>query len=237
MALRPRLDPRLERRLLDTHAALNDRRPLSPSLVRRLHQDLQVRLTFHCNALEGNTLRLRETQLVIEHGVTIGGHSLREYLEVTNHGFVAVHPFPGGNGRTGRLLLNLLLLQSGYPPALLPGEWRLGYLEALAQADRGRYSPLLNLVARAVEAGLDLYLDASDTTSEDNNRPLAELAADTPYSAAYLALLIRKGRLEGSKRGGRWHSTPQAIARYTAEVAQGVVPRGRPRTRSAAGIG
>lgn len=317
MGSQPRIDPRLAQRLHDKHTALNQRRPLSPGTLMRLHEDLQVRLTFHSNALEGNTLSLRETQMVIEHGITIGGHTLREHLEATNHaaafrflldlardtapltldavlelhrlvtvgivdqagmfrpgavsirgsqlqppparevpelmaqwlawiygegqgyqpvmraiiahhGFVAVHPFVDGNGRTGRLLLNLLLMHSAFPPALLLSEWRLGYLEGLAQADRGRYGPLLNLIGRAVEAGLDLYLDASDTTGEDDWRPLAELAPGTAYSAEYLALLIRKGRLEGSKRGRRWHSTPQAIARYADEVASREVPRGRP---------
>ena len=52
---------------------------------------------------------------------------------------------------TIQMLMNLLLLRAGYPPALLLQEWRLGYLEALSQADRGRYNPLLNLVGRAVE--------------------------------------------------------------------------------------
>jgi Fic family protein len=50
-----------------------------------LHEDLRIRLTYHSNAIEGNTLTLRETQLVIEEGITIGGHTLREHLEATNH--------------------------------------------------------------------------------------------------------------------------------------------------------
>lgn len=317
----PRMDPRLARRLAEKRAALDARRPLPPAVLRRLHEDLQIRLTFHSNAIEGNTLSLRETQLVIEQGITIGGHSLREHLEATNHaaayaamakladaaapitvatvldlhrlvadrlldepgqlrrgavsirgarlvpppareapalmeawaawltgeglryepvtratiahhGLLAIHPFLDGNGRTARLLLNLQLLRAGYPPALLLKEWRLGYLEALARADRGRYGPLLNLVGRAVESGLDLYLDACAAAPEEAWLPLAELAAGTPHSAEYLALLIRKGRLAGSKRGGRWHSTRAALARYDAEVAAGLFPRGRPRRRS-----
>lgn len=316
----PRMDPRLARRLEEKRTALDARRPLPPAVVRVLHEDLQVRLTFHSNAIEGNTLSLRETQLVIEQGITIGGHSLKEHLEVTNHaaayakmsaladgrtpltlatvlelhrlitdrildepgqfrrgavsirgsqlipppareapalidtwvawldgegrqyepvtraaiahhGFLAVHPFLDGNGRTARLLLNLMLLRDGYPPALLLQEWRLGYLEALAQADRGRYNPLLNMIGRAVESGLDLYLDACAATPEEEWLSLAELAIGTAHSAEYLALLIRKGRLAGTKRGGRWHSTRAALARYEAEVAAGVVPRGRPRSR------
>ncbi len=313
----PRMDPRLAQRLSEKRTALDARRPLPPDVLRVLHADLQVRLTFHSNAIEGNTLNLRETQLVIAHGITIGGHALKEHLEATNHaaaytamvglaeattpltvaqilelhrlvmdrmlveagqfrqgavsirgaqltppparevpglvdqwlawlaadgqqyepvtrmalahhGFLAVHPFLDGNGRTARLLLNLLLLRAGYPPALLLHEWRLGYLEALAQADRGRYNALLNLIGRAVEIGLDLYLDACAATPDDEWLPLSQLARDTPHSAAYLALLIRKGRLAGTKRAGRWYSTPSALARYQAEVANGSIPRGRP---------
>lgn len=147
---------------------------------------------------------------------------------IAHHGFLAVHPFIDGNGRTARLLLNLLLLRSGYPPALLLQEWRLGYLEGLAQADRGRYGPLLNLLGRAVEGGLDLYLEACAAVPADEWLPLSELAQGTRHSAAYLALLVRKGRLAASKRGGRWHSTRAALARYEAEVAAGSISRGRP---------
>jgi len=81
----PRLDPRLARRLAEKKATLDRYRPLAPQIVRRLHDDLRVLLTYHSNAIEGNTLSLRETQLVLEHGVTVGGHTLREYLEATNH--------------------------------------------------------------------------------------------------------------------------------------------------------
>jgi hypothetical protein len=147
---------------------------------------------------------------------------------VAHHGFLAVHPFLDGNGRTARLLLNLMLLRDSYPPVLLLQEWRLDYLEALAQADRGRYNPLLNILGRVVESGLDLYLDACAATPEEEWLPLAELATGTAHSSEYLALLIRKGRLAGTKHGGRWHSTRTALARYEAAVAAGVVPRGRP---------
>ncbi len=42
-------------------------------------------LTYHSNAIEGNTLSLAETQMVLEYGVTVNGHPLREFLEATNH--------------------------------------------------------------------------------------------------------------------------------------------------------
>lgn len=311
------MDPRLARRLDEKYDALAIRRPLPPATLHALHADLQIRLTFHSNAIEGNTLSLRETQLVIEHGMTVGGHSLREHLEAVNHasaytrlreladtdtplsvtaildlhrlvtdhilgepgqfrqgavsirgsllqppparevpglidqwlawldsegrgyppvvraaiahhGFLAVHPFLDGNGRTARLLLHLMLMRDGYPPALLLKEWRLGYLEALAQADQGRYNPLINLIGRAVEIGLDMYLDACTATPDDEWKPLSALAQDSAHSAEYLALLIRKGRMAGTKRGRQWYSTRAALARYQAEVAAGLVQPGRP---------
>jgi Fic family protein len=60
-------------------------RPLPAPIVAKLYEDLRVRLTYHSNAIEGNTLDLSETQLVIEHGVTIGGHTMREHLEAVQH--------------------------------------------------------------------------------------------------------------------------------------------------------
>src|SRR2546423_6943221 len=81
----PRLERRLASRLAQKKAELDGYRPLRPAVLTRLHEDLRIRLTYHSNAIEGNTLSLRETQLVIEEGITIGGHTLREHLEATNH--------------------------------------------------------------------------------------------------------------------------------------------------------
>src|SRR5260370_25303163 len=68
---------------------------------------------------------------------------------IAHHDFEALHPFTDGNGRVGRLLLNLMLMQDGYPPALVLREWRARYLHALHQADFGEYSPLVYLVRLA----------------------------------------------------------------------------------------
>jgi Fic family protein len=81
----PRMDPRLAQRLAEKKAELDCYRPLSSATIAYINEQLRVLLTYHSNAIEGNTLSLRETQLVIEHGITIGGHSLREHLEATNH--------------------------------------------------------------------------------------------------------------------------------------------------------
>jgi Fic family protein len=313
-----RLDPRLHERLIHKKRQLDQYRPFSPGVVQQLYEQLRVFLTYHSNAIEGNTLSLRETQLVVEYGLTAGGHTLREYTEATNHArafteltqladattpittetilrlhqlvmqqllptagrfrtipvfirgvdlrpppptevpqlmaqwahwvnegghayppvvraaiahheFEAVHPFEDGNGRVGRLLLNLMLMRDGYPPALLLRDWRLAYLQALTAGNQGRYAPVANIVGRAVEGGLDLYLEACNSAPDAAYLPLSQLAKDTPYTTNYLGWLVRQGRLAAVKRGGRWYSTRDALARYRAEVAAGRVPPGRPR--------
>ncbi len=313
-----RLEPRLAERLARKKAMLDRQRPLRPGILQRLHEDLRIRLTYHSNAIEGNTLDLRETQVVVEEGITIGGHSLREHLEATNHaeaydhlrdlvtkatpitvetllslhalvlnrlnptagqfrtapvyirgsdlilphardvpelmtqwvswlntdglrydpviraalahhGFVAVHPFEDGNGRTGRLLLNLMLLRDGYAPAFVLRGWAERYRSALGAADRGNFTPLVNVVGQAAEAGLDFYLEACNARPDELYQPLSHLARATGRDPNYLGLLVRQGKLEAVKRGGRWYSTLAAVQQYAQEALEGVKQRGRPR--------
>ena len=63
---------------------LDAQRPLSPSIVKNLQEDLILRWTYHSNAIEGNTLTLLETKVVLE-GITVGGKALREHFEAINH--------------------------------------------------------------------------------------------------------------------------------------------------------
>lgn len=107
--------------------------------------------------------------------------------------------------------------------------WRTGYMLALGKADIGGYLPLTNLIGRAVEQVLNRYLDVCDQLAPDARALLlSELAEKADENAAYLGLLIRKRRLEGTMRGGRWYSTQAALARYRAAVVARTVPRGRP---------
>lgn len=285
-------------------------RPLPAAAVRRLEGQLAIEWTYNSNAIEGSTLTLRETQLILEQGITIGGKSLREHFEVVNHAqaislveslaerrepiatttvrqlhalvlaniddenaghyrqlpvriagaahepppawdvaawmtdwadwlmaqeaeraepvqlaavahhrLVSIHPFLDGNGRTARLIMNLILLRAGYPPAIIARANRTQYYRALAQADRGHDGPLTNLVGRAVERSLTLYLEAvtpqtAPPPDEERLLPLRQVAEGTPYSQEYLSLLARTGRLEAIKRGRNWYTTQAAVTRY-----------------------
>ena len=66
-------------------ARLDKLRPLSPDLVDNLREVYDIRLTYHSNAIEGNTLTQSETQIVVEKGITIGGKPLKDHLEAINH--------------------------------------------------------------------------------------------------------------------------------------------------------
>jgi len=79
------LSSRIHDRILEKKKRLDAHRPLLPSAVREIQRLTQIEYIYNSNAIEGNTLNLRETQLVLEEGITIGGKSLREHLEARNH--------------------------------------------------------------------------------------------------------------------------------------------------------
>lgn len=311
----PRMDARIARRLIQKKKQLDAYRPMESFTVQRLHQDLRLLETYHSNAIEGNTLSLHETEMVLEYGITVDGHPLREYLEATNHAeafdalsklvehsisvetiqslhrlvmdkidpqagelrkvqvyirgapftppsardvplytaqwvrwltsdnalrydpvtrsaiahhdFEVLHPFTDGNGRVGRLLLNLMLMHDGYPPALILREWRPRYIRALQQARSGDYSPLIDLIGLAVEQSLDIYLEAC-VESAAHLLPMNELASIFNTSVDYLGHLARAGKFEAKKRGQFWYATKEAVQQYFQETDT----RGRGRTRS-----
>ena len=64
---------------------LNALRPLTPDLAKQLHEEMRVLHTYNSNAIDGNTLTLSETKLILSHGITVGGRTLREHIEATNN--------------------------------------------------------------------------------------------------------------------------------------------------------
>ena len=316
MSTNAQMDSRIAKRLLQKKKKLDEYRPMESFTVQRLHNDLRLMLTYHSNAIEGNTLSLAETQMVLEYGITIDGHPLREYLEATNHAeafdtvphlvknpialetvhglhrlvmakidphagelrtvpvyirgadftpppakdvplylaqwvewltsetalrydpvvratiahhdFEAIHPYTDGNGRVGRLLLNLMLMQDGYPPALVLREWRTRYIQALRQAHLGDYTRLIDLIGLAVEHTFDLYLEAC-VESTAHLLPMSELASLFNTTVDYLGQLARQGKFEAKKRGQYWYASEKMVRQYFQEA--GSQPRGRPRNK------
>ena len=140
---------------------------------------------------------------------------LPERLAAVHADFEQVHPFLDGNGRTGRLLVNLLLVRSGYPPIVLRSRQRRAYLRALAQADGGNPGAIGELIARGIIESVERLVPAVAVRRGDVV-PLAALADDRVGVDA-LKMAARRGRLRALQDdSGRWRSTRADVDAYLA---------------------
>ena len=129
--------------------------------------------------------------------------------------FETIHPFRDGNGRTGRLAMNLLLVRRGYPPAIIHNRDRARYIDALVRADRrGEAGALAELIARSVNEGINRFLLPS-LAGPNRLVPLAALASPA-VSPAALRLAAERGRLRAQREGARWYSTRRWVDEYVA---------------------
>ncbi len=120
--------------------------------------------------------------------------------------FEQIHPFLDGNGRTGRLVLNLLLIRLGYPPIILYKAQRSRYLQALRRADQGDTGALAELLARAMIDNLHRFI----VPAVAGPSRLVSLAAlgTREITVNALRTAANRGRLRASKGAdGQWRST------------------------------
>lgn len=287
---------------------LDKYRPLPVGIVNKLREQFIIEWTYNSNAIEGNTLSLQETELVINRGLTIGNKSLKEHFEAINHKFgielveqfvekkmdlseefiktlhkvilknideanagvyrtsnvrilgaihippnplkiqslieeflawyyenkyilpvpelaayvhykfVCIHPFIDGNGRTARFLMNLVLMQNGYPPAVILNTDRKKYYRVLRNADLDKAQEFIDFIGRSIERSLVIYLNSIKPESEIKEKQgyisLKEATKYCDYSIEYLSLLARKGNLPAIKFDKKWMTTREAIENY-----------------------
>lgn len=138
---------------------------------------------------------------------------LPEELARIHNRFERVHPFLDGNGRTGRLALNLTLVRLGYPPAIVFKQQRAAYLAAMQRSDSGDHGPLGELIARAMLENLNRFI-VPNVAGPARLVPLAALAGND-FTVAALRQAAQRGRLDAVQgNDGIWRSSRRAVDAY-----------------------
>jgi Fic family protein len=145
---------------------------------------------------------------------TLGLADVPEALARIHVDFERLHPFIDGNGRAGRLLLNLILTRLGWPPIVIFKEQRGRYIKALDRADHDDLGPLAEIIVRAVVDNLHRLIP--NIAGPAKYVPL-EALADEEFSLAALKQAAGRGRLEAIiGTDGRYRSSRAAVEAYRA---------------------
>ena len=141
--------------------------------------------------------------------------TLPEALAALHCRFEQIHPFLDGNGRAGRLILNLVLVRLGYPPAIIYKRDRDKYLGALRRADDGEPGPLGAMLARAILDSLHRFVIPA-VAGPARLVPLAALAT-RDMKAPALRAAAKRGRLRATRGAdGQWRSSRLWVDQYLA---------------------
>ena len=146
-------------------------------------------------------------RLVSEFVATLNTQSSKihpvELATWAHYELVTIHPFADGNGRTARLLMNLILMQNGYPPAIISKRQRERYIRTLEQAQLGgSRTDIDKLIAGTVDKSLNIFLkaaegeDAPQVANRDNLLKIGQLAKLSSQSVSTLRHWTDKGLLE-----------------------------------------
>lgn len=136
-----------------------------------------------------------------------------ESLARLHNAFERIHPFLDGNGRTGRLVLNLMLVRLGYPPVVIFKRQREAYLKAMQRADADDFGPLGEILARAMYDNLTRFI-VPNVAGPARFVPIAALV-DEEFSLAALRQAAQRGRLDALQGpDGVWRSSRKAVNAY-----------------------
>lgn len=144
---------------------------------------------------------------------------LPEMVASIHNSFEKIHPFIDGNGRTGRLVLNLILVRLGYPPIIVMKSQREAYLAAMRRADDGDCGALGELLARSMIENLNRFI-LPNLAGPARMIPLAALA-DERFSVVALRHAASRGRLQATRgQDGLWRSSRAAVEDYSRTLHQ-----------------
>jgi len=120
---------------------------------------------------------------------------------------VHIHPFIDGNGRTARLLMNLILMQSGFPATVISKRDRNKYINALEIAHtEGNLDSFINFVIDSIEKSFNQYFQIIEGFEENKNYRVGELAKQTSISIHTLRFYLKESLIEAvSKTESGYH--------------------------------